>query len=65
VQAGDRITVKVLEVDLDRKRISLTARKDGGKTAPAKGAAPQRPQQNKPPQRQPPRGFSANPFAGL
>jgi uncharacterized protein len=64
VQAGDRITVKVLEVDLERKRISLTARKDGGKTTPAKGSVP-RPQQNKPPQRQPPRGFSANPFAGL
>jgi len=77
VQAGDRITVRVLEVELERKRISLTARKDGGKAAPVKGGAPQRdsrPQQNngpRPPQpqnrnqRQPPRGFSANPFAGL
>ncbi|HPR82647.1 MAG TPA: helix-hairpin-helix domain-containing protein, partial [Pontiellaceae bacterium] len=76
VQAGDRITVRVLEVDLERKRISLTARKDGGKTAPAKGAAPQRdsrPQGNGPRPQQPqnrnqrpaPRGFSNNPFAGL
>lgn len=65
VQAGDRIDVRVLEIDLQRKRVSLTARKDGGKTAPEKSGAAQRPQQNKPQPRQPPRGFSANPFAGL
>ena len=71
VQAGDRIDVRVLEVDLPRKRISLTARKDGGKV-PEKNAAPQRdnrprPQQPQPNRNrpQPPRGFSANPFAGL
>jgi len=56
--------VRVLEVDLDRKRISLTARKDGAKTAPTKGAAPQGHPQNRN-QRSTPRGFSANPFAGL
>jgi uncharacterized protein len=71
VQAGDRITVKVLEVDLERKRISLTARNEvrsATKGNPPKAQNVQQdrgPQQNKPPQRQPPRGFSANPFAGL
>ncbi|MBI9020595.1 MAG: RNA-binding transcriptional accessory protein [Verrucomicrobia bacterium] len=70
VQAGDRIAVRVLEVDLERKRISLTARKDGGAAAPARtGGAPQRDNRARPPQNrnrpQPPRGFSANPFAGL
>jgi uncharacterized protein len=29
VRAGDRLKVKVLEVDLARRRISLTARSDG------------------------------------
>lgn len=74
VHAGDRITVKVLEVDLERKRISLTARKDGGASAPRpsggrpqqhpnRGPRPAQPQNRN--QRQPPRGFSNNPFAGL
>jgi uncharacterized protein len=74
VQAGDRITVKVLEVDLERKRISLTARKDGGAGAPRQGGGRPQQQPNRGPrpaqppnrnQRQPPRGFSNNPFAGL
>jgi len=72
VQAGDRIAVRVLEIDLERKRISLTARKDGGSAAPTRGAAPQRDTRPRPPQQpqnrnrpQPPRGFSANPFASL
>jgi uncharacterized protein len=30
VNVGDRLTVRVLEVDLERKRISLSARSDGG-----------------------------------
>jgi uncharacterized protein len=37
VKVGDKIRVRVLEVDLERKRISLTARKGD---APAQGASP-------------------------
>ncbi len=45
VKVGDKIRVRVLEVDLERNRISLTARKDGGAPRPqaqagAPGAAP-------------------------
>ncbi|QHI68359.1 Tex family protein [Tichowtungia aerotolerans] len=71
VKTGDRITVKVLEVDMERKRISLTARKNpeqaprrGGGGRPQKNRGP-RPQQNRDGRRQPPRGFSNNPFADL
>jgi uncharacterized protein len=63
VQTGDRITVRVLEVDPERKRISLTARKKSGSRRPQQNCAP-RPQRQQQ-RRQPPRGFSANPFAGL
>jgi protein Tex len=35
VQAGDRITVRVLEVDLARKRIGLSARPAAAAAAPA------------------------------
>ncbi len=66
VKAGDRIKVKVLDVDLARKRISLTARSNA---APAPAGArppagsPNRPGAARPP---PPRGgFNANPFASL
>lgn len=73
VKTGDRITVKVLEVDLDRKRISLTARKNPEQTPRRSGGGGGRPQQNRGPRpqqnrggrRQPPRGFTNNPFAGL
>ncbi len=51
VKVGDKIRVRVLEVDLERQRISLTARKDGGAPRPqgnaqagAPGAQGQRPQ---------------------
>jgi uncharacterized protein len=67
VKTGDRISVRVLEVDMDRKRISLTAKKNA-EPAPRQGGA-SRPPQNRgprpPQQRQPPQGFSNNPFAGL
>ncbi len=48
VKAGDVVKVRVLEVDVPRKRISLTMRKDGGaasgRPAPeAEGRAPLRP----------------------
>ncbi len=75
VKAGDRIKVKVLEVDLARKRISLTARTNAA-PAPAAApsgqraaAAPNRPGAPRPAgnnRSQPSRsGFSANPFANL
>nr|CAD6422935.1 RNA-binding transcriptional accessory protein [Rhizobium sp. Q54] len=35
VKAGDVVKVRVVEVDVKRKRIALTMRKDGGGTAPA------------------------------
>ncbi len=37
VKVGDKLTVRVLEVDLPRKRISLTAKKEGAQ-APQRGA---------------------------
>jgi len=44
VKAGDVVQVRVTEVDVPRKRIGLTMRKDGGTSAPreerAKGPAP-------------------------
>jgi len=58
VKAGDVVKVRVVEVDIPRKRIGLTMRKDGGEpaprsAAPAKGrdmkfSASPKPQQNKP-----------------
>jgi uncharacterized protein len=49
VKVGDRLQVRVLEVDLNRHRIALTARRDGGAARPgatapqaASNAAPQR-----------------------
>jgi protein Tex len=38
VKVGDKLKVRVLEVDMERKRIALTARKDGGQR-PGAGAA--------------------------
>jgi uncharacterized protein len=68
VKAGDRLKVKVLEVDLARKRISLTARANPPPAA-APGSAPARPGAPRPAgsnRAQPARsGFSANPFANL
>ncbi len=72
-QAGDRITVWVMDVDLPRKRISLTTRKPGLATAATgskpgatntprptgKPAAGSRPTQTAQPR------FSSNPFANL
>ena len=66
VRVGDKLTVRVLEVDLRRRRIALTARTDGTtqhKSAPHKteGAA------TPPPKQQRKRGgaFSNKPFANL
>jgi uncharacterized protein len=63
VKVGDRIAVRVLEVDLVRKRIALSARSDaprGGKPPRDREAAPAR--QPAPP---PPASFKNNPFARL
>ncbi|CUW45307.1 30S ribosomal protein S1 [Brucella vulpis] len=53
VKAGDVVKVRVTEVDVPRKRIGLTMRKDGGEApAPrAPGARDQRPTKNFSPQR--------------
>ena len=75
-KVGDRIKVRVLEVDLVRKRIALSARSDaprgqGQEPAGARdGRASQRPQRGPAPQRAPapapaPATFKNNPFARL
>ncbi|GAA4124445.1 Tex family protein [Aminobacter aganoensis] len=59
VKAGDVVKVRVVEVDIPRKRIGLTMRKDGGEPAPRSAApaknrdmkfASSKPPQNKPEQ---------------
>lgn len=56
VKAGDRIKVKVLEVDIPRKRISLTAK--SGEAAPKQKSTPkQQPKRKK--------TFDSSPFANL
>lgn len=64
VQAGDRIDVRVLEIDLKRKRISLSAKKQQSEKprGPRKKNGQKRPMNNQP---QKPRGFTNNPFADL
>jgi uncharacterized protein len=71
-KVGDKIRVKVLEVDLVRKRIALSARKDA-KPGPAQPRQPpsgvagrqgRRPQQTPAPQANAPK-FTNNPFANL
>lgn len=74
VQAGDRITVWVVDVDVERKRIALSAVKEkafqsDGAPAVKRPAGPNMPGQrreprpgNRPPARP---SFSANPFANL
>jgi uncharacterized protein len=72
VKVGDKIKVRVLEVDLSRKRISLSARsQDAGAARPA--GKPPAPEQGRPAQRGPnrqpakeqPAKFGNNPFAKL
>jgi len=71
VQAGDRINVRVMEVDLKRKRISLSAKKKQTAAKPAKKGQgqrrPNRPQNQRRGQQRnnKPRGFTNNPFADL
>jgi uncharacterized protein len=76
VKVGDKLTVRVVEVDLARKRIALSARKDGGGGsadarksggAPSANAGPRdRKGKGAPaPERKPGPAFSNNPFATL
>jgi uncharacterized protein len=81
VKVGDKLTVRVLAVDLDRKRISLSAK---AKAAAPRGAGPRPGEEARPPaghagKGAPPRGnaprkdapgrpkatFQNNPFADL
>ena len=61
VKAGDIVKVKVLEVDLQRKRIALTMRLDEqpGETNARRGGGNDRPQNNRPAAK--PRGREAQP----
>lgn len=52
VKAGDVVRVRVTEVDVARKRIGLTMRKDGGEPAP-KGPRAEKPQVRRPMQAAP------------
>jgi len=62
VKVGDKIRVRVLEIDLVRQRISLTARKEGSPNAA--GAHGNRPQGANAPSRGPDRGRPAHHGAG-
>jgi uncharacterized protein len=78
VKVGDKLKVRVLEVDLQRKRISLTAKR-GGAPAPANagplqqaqpqarggGGGGQRPPQGQQKPKSAAEGFRNNPFANL
>ncbi|MGP2490752.1 Tex family protein [Mesorhizobium sp. PUT5] len=60
VKAGDVVKVRVVEVDIKRKRIGLTMRKDGGADRQPQGRnSNARPQQHASAQRQPPRAGAA------
>jgi uncharacterized protein len=67
VKVGDKLNVRVLEIDMQRKRIALSARKRSGPaTAPsAQGQAPGQARAAKPPAAaaKQPATFSNNPFA--
>ncbi len=62
VKVGDKITVRVLEVDLQRKRISLSARSDSPRQDKRRGGDSK---SKGGPKRQPPRQFTNNPFKDL
>ena len=68
VKVGDKIKVRVIGVDLGRRRISLSAKTESSPTA-AKQESPRPPRDRKPrgprPKKPKPRKFSNNPFADL
>jgi len=49
VKAGDVVRVRVTEVDVPRKRIGLSMRKDGGAASAPRSAAPDKPKQGRTP----------------
>lgn len=49
VKAGDVVRVRVTEVDVPRKRIGLSMRKDGGAASSPRSDAPQKPKQTRTP----------------
>jgi uncharacterized protein len=61
VKVGDKLDVRVLDVDLERKRISLSARSEGSRTAAKRSGQGQGKRAPKPK----PRQFSNNPFKDL
>lgn len=71
VKTGDKLTVRVLDVDLQRRRISLSARPErkqqqrGGRGAPPSRNDRGFSRGPRPPASRPSQGFSNNPFAGL
>jgi len=66
VKTGDRVKVRVLEVDVARKRISLSAKSGKAAGAGSKDTVKPRADAGKPRKAAPPRqGFSANPFGNL
>ena len=65
MKAGDKLTVRVLDVDVARRRISLSARsapKGNAKPAQTGGQRFSKPMRSAP---RPTSTFSNNPFAGL
>ena len=70
VKVGDRLKVKVLEVDLERRRVSLSARSDEAPPPrpPSGGGSPRGPQGKPPPKGGPPKqggNFGNRPFEKL
>ncbi|MEH6646716.1 Tex family protein [Sulfitobacter sp.] len=49
VKAGDVVRVRVTEVDVPRKRIGLSMRKDGGAASAPRSEAPEKPKQSRTP----------------
>jgi protein Tex len=65
VKAGDRIKVRVLEVDLGRRRIALTARSGAPPHQGPRDPGPRQPERRPGPQPPASEKFSYNPFADL
>lgn len=63
VKVGDKIQVKVLQIDMERNRISLTARTKDVIRGPVNTRPDQQKAQQKPALKK--QSFSSNPFAGL
>jgi uncharacterized protein len=63
VKVGEKIQVTVLDVDLERKRISLSARREDAGKPPKSSEAPKPSKPSKP--SKPQGSFGNNPFAKL